>query len=197
MKDKFKSRILEDLTTTQKYTLVLLGVDSHSSVKGNLWLQKELFLLANLYEDLEEESGFEPYLLGPHSEFVEEEIDDLSQSGLVERMGSKLKLTEDGKDIYSVIAKHIDGKDLEVILDIKEFLNDLTEDELLGFIYFSYPKMRKESIKFETIKNNRENIAIKLFKKGKISTEKASEIAGISIENLIQKMKMQGIQVYG
>ena len=35
---------------------------------------------------------------------------------------------------------------------MKSFINDLSEDEMLAFVYFSYPQMTEESIVFEGIK---------------------------------------------
>jgi len=79
---------------------------------------------------------------------------------------------------------------------IKSELNDLTEDELLGFIYFTFPEMTIESVKFEKIKPKRMNIALSLYAKSKISLGKALEIAGMNIDTFIKEAKLKGIQIY-
>lgn len=188
--------ILKDLSPVQKYILVLLRSNNFESIKGNLWLQKELFLLSQTYDDLKEESEFEPYFLGPHSELVEDEFDDLLQVDLVMKVGNRIKLTNSGKEIADFISKKIKEEDRKIVSDLKEFINDLSEDDLLGFIYFSYPDMRKESIKFNKIKQKRQMIAFNLYRKGKISIGKAAEIAGMTIEVFTNFLKHKNLEVY-
>ena len=188
--------IFKDLSPVQKYILVLLRSNNFESIKGNLWLQKELFLLSQTYDDLKEESEFEPYFLGPHSELVEGEFDDLLQVDLVMKVGNRIKLTNSGKEIADFISKKIKEEDRKIVSDLKEFINDLSEDDLLGFIYFSYPDMRKESIKFNKIKQKRQMIAFNLYKKGKISMGKAAEIAGLTIEAFTNFLKHKNLEVY-
>jgi predicted HTH domain antitoxin len=79
---------------------------------------------------------------------------------------------------------------------MKLFLNNLTKDELLGFIYYTYPKMRLESVESERIAGIRKDIAISLFKKGKVSLGKAAIIAGITQEELIEMFHAIGVKVY-
>ena len=112
------------------------------------------------------------------------------------REGNKIKLTNLGKKIALKISEKINDEGKQIVSDLKEFLNDLSEDELLGFIYFSYPKMRKESLKFQKIKRKRETIAISLYQKGKVSLGKAAEIAGMTIETFISLLKRMNIEVY-
>ncbi len=193
----FKERVLRDLTLTQKYIVVLLGANDFRPVKGSLWLQKELFALSKMFDDLREESGFEAYFLGPHSEFVQDELVDLVQAGVVEKDRGQDRLTALGKEVYKEISKGIKNEKVEAVSDIKDFLNDMTESELLGFVYFSYPEMRDESLKFKEVERKRKGIALSLLRRGKISVEKASEIAGISVERLIQESRRRGIRVYG
>lgn len=193
---EFEKDIYDNLSGIQRYVLVLLQSNGFKAIKGNLWLQKELFLLSQSYEDLKEESEFESYLLGPHSEVIEEEFSDLIQVGLVTKEGYKIKLTNLGKKIALKISEKINDEGKQLVSDLKEFLNDLSEDELLGFIYFSYPKMRKESLKFQKIKSKRESIAISLYRKGKVSLGKAAEIAGMTMETFISLLKRMNIEVY-
>ena len=99
----------------------------------------------------------------------------------------------DGKEI---INKNTSDNEKEMIEDFKDTLNDLTGEELLGFIYFTFPEMIKESIKIQKIKPNRKNIALRLYAKSKISFGKALEIAGINIDDFIKEAKSKGIQIY-
>ncbi len=191
-----KKRILENLTETQKYTLLLLSANNDEPIKGKLWYQKELFLLSRNSDELAEQTDFEADFMGPYSESADEELQQLEYAKVVEKEGNKLKLTELGKDIVKILEKNFSEEEKEMVEDFKSELNDLTEDELLGFIYFTFPEMTKESIKIEKIMPKRKNIALSLYAKSKISLGKALEIAEMNIDNFIKEAKSKGIQIY-
>ncbi|MBZ5529702.1 MAG: UPF0175 family protein, partial [Acidobacteriia bacterium] len=182
------------LSFTQKITVLLLGANCSKPVKGKLWFQKELFLIAQNIPELEEETEFEPDFIGPYSEIADEELDHLRVEGIVAK--EKEKLTPIGEVIKTRIEKQFSTDIKQFISEMKSFLNDLTKDELLGFIYYTYPKMRVESLEFERIARIRKDIAISLFRKGKISLGKAAIIAGVTQEELIEMLHMIGVKVY-
>jgi len=191
-----KKRILENLTETQKYTLLLLSANNDEPIKGKLWYQKELFLLSRNSDELAEQTDFEADFMGPYSESADEELEQLEFAKVVEKEGNKLKLTELGKDVAKILEKNSSEEEKEMVEDFKSELNDLTEDELLGFIYFTFPEMTKESVKIEKIKPKRKSIALSLYAKSKISLGKALEIAEMNIDNFIKEAKSKGIQIY-
>ncbi len=191
-----KKRILENLTETQKYTLLLLSANNYEPVRGKLWFQKELFLLAKNSDELAEQTDFEADFMGPYSESADEELEQLEFAKVVEKEGNKLKLTGLGREIAKILEKNTSDEEKEMIEDFKSELNELTEDELLGFIYFTFPEMTIESVKFEKIKPKRMNIALSLYVKSKISLGNALEIAGINIDAFIKEAKLKGIQIY-
>ncbi len=191
-----KKRILENLTEIQKYTLLLLSANDDEPIKGKLWYQKELFLLSRNSDELAEQTDFEADFMGPYSESADEELQQLEYAKVVEKEGNKLKLTDLGKDVAKILEKNSSEEEKEMVEDFKAELNDLTEDELLGFIYFTFPEMTRESIKIEKIKPKRKNIALSLYAKSKISLGKALEIADMNIDNFIKEAKSKGIQIY-
>lgn len=105
-------------------------------------------------------------------------MEDLIKLGLIQQEGSRYSLTEQGKKLYICLKPKEDL--IKVIEDFKEFLNDLTDDEVLIFIYVSYPSYIEESAKWEELKEKRIPTAISLLKKQKISFGKAVEISGLS-----------------
>lgn len=189
-----QNNLEDDLSVTQKITILLLGANCSELVRGKLWFQKELFLIAQNMPELKEETEFEADFIGPYSEIAEEELDHLRYEGIVTK--SKEQLTLNGEKLKKSIEEQFPSDIKQFISDMKTFLNDLTRDELLGFIYYTYPKMRIESVEFERIAKIRESIAIKLFKKSKISLGKAADIAGISQEELIGTLHAIGVKVY-
>lgn len=177
-----------ELNDVQKVILALLYSKDSEPIKGATWFQKEMFLISKNFPDLEEDLSFDAYLFGPDSEIAEDELTELKKIGLVMTEGKKIILTKEGQAIAKEIYAE-DKRKREIIDRFKEFLNDLSLEELLAFIYFSYNEMTQESKVFEEIKNKRLPLAIALLKKGKISTQKASEIAGIPLEQFIKKLE--------
>lgn len=183
------------LTLTQKYSILLLSANDNQPIKGELWFQKELFLVAENIPKLEDETEFEEYLLGPYSENADAELEQLRTEGIIERNG-KIKLTPLGKEVAKKLEVRASTETKAIVSDMKSFLNDLSEDELLGFIYFSYPEMTIESEKFEEIKAKRGEIAVSLYRKKKVSLGKAACIAGLSEEDFIEKAKANNVAVF-
>jgi predicted HTH domain antitoxin len=191
---KESRHIEDDLSLTQRISILLIGANSFQPVKGKLWFQKELFLIAQNVKNLEEEADFESDFIGPYSEIADEELDQLRREGIVEK--EKVELTPYGREV----AKHLQQESplniLKLISEMKSFLNNLTKEELLGFIYYSFPEMREESVEFAEIERVRKQIAISLFKKGKVSLGKAASIAGLSQDELIRELRVTGIRVF-
>jgi predicted HTH domain antitoxin/uncharacterized protein YwgA len=189
-----KRRIEDDLSIIQKVSILLIGANSFQRVRGKLWFQKELFLIAQNSGELAEEADFESDFIGPYSEIADEELEQLRREGIVSK--EKVELTPLGRDVANRLRGHISPAILELISEMKRFLNNLTKEELLGFIYYSYPKMRIDSVEFAEIDKNREQIATSLFGKGKVSLGKAALIAGMSQADLINALKATGIKVF-
>jgi predicted HTH domain antitoxin/uncharacterized protein YwgA len=183
------------LNLTQKYTLLLLSANNCQPITGKLWFQKELFLISENIPSLQDETEFEGHLLGPYSENADAELDQLKIEGLVESNG-KIRLTTKGQEVANRLKPKTRESTAEIISDMKTFLNDLSEDEVLGFIYFSYPHMMIESIKFEEIKRKRGEIAMSLYRKRKVSLGKATLIAGLNQEDFIKKAQANNVAVF-
>lgn len=190
-----ESRYVEEyLSATQNFTILLLSANLFEPIRGKLWYQKELFLIVENIPALQEETDFEDDLLGPYSEIADVEFEQLRIEGIVDKR--KLILTPFGRRVAKLLESRASKNLLQLISDIKSFLNSLSRDELLGFIYFSYPEMRNESVEFDRIKENRQRIGIRLYEKEKVSLGKASEIVGISQEEFIEILREKGISVF-
>jgi len=189
-----KSHIEDILSLTQKVSILLIGANSFQPVRGKLWFQKELFLIAQNSKKLAEEADFESDFVGPYSEIAEEELSQLQREGIVSK--EKIELTPQGRDVANKLRGQAPPQINELISEMKRFLNNLTREELLGFIYYSYPKMRIDSVEFADIDKNRVSIAVSLFEKQKVSLGKAAQIAGMSQADFIIELKATGIKVF-
>jgi len=179
----------DDLDQVDKLYLLLLHANGGEAVPGDLWIQKELFLLAKNLPKLEEALEFEAYLRGPFSETVEGIHDKLEIYGLVHRTRRGVSLTSKGEklvnDFYADVPDHIPA----LVEDIKDFANDLSKDELLVYVYYSYPEMTKNSMEKAELEPERERVARELYDRGKVSLEKGSELAGMSMSEFRGAMR--------
>ncbi|WP_248517986.1 UPF0175 family protein [Salinarchaeum laminariae] len=179
----------DDLDQVDKLYLLLLDANGGEAVPGDLWIQKEMFLLAKNLPKLEDALEFEPYLRGPFSETVEGIHDKLEIYGLVQRTRHGVSLTSKGEqlmgDFYADVPDHIPA----LIGDIKDFANDLSKEELLVYVYYSYPDMTKNSMEKSDLEHKRERVARHLYDRGKVSIEKASELADMPISEFRGAMR--------
>lgn len=117
---------------------------------------------------------------------------DLRKLGLVEKKGSRYKLSSKGVDVYKKIP--IKEQMKTVMEDFKEFLNDLNQKELLAFIYITYPEYIEEATRWDEIRENREEIAISLLSKNKVSFGKAAEISGLNQKEFQKILEKRGVK---
>lgn len=183
---------IAQLNEVDRFILLLLGAKNSEPIPGPIHLQKEMYLLQNVFPKLAEDTGFEPYFLGPESEIVADEAEQLDMSGLIEARPGQLELTSEGKEISELLRKKSDDKEIQKVEEFKDMLNDLSKDEVLTFIYFSYPspeELEKESIEYRNLLPKRAKIAISLYKKDKVSAQKAAQIAGLDLEDFLSELK--------
>ena len=170
--------------------LYLLYAKKGEPIKGVLWLQGEMFVI---WRALNTDDRY--YSIN-YLKSLLNDIDYLINLNLVEgNMEGIYRITQKGKMLVdyliekNIIYKLLGRKTLDIIEDVKNLLNDLGRDELLGYIYFNYPESIEKSEEFKRIEREKVRITIQLFKKGKISLERTSEILDIPIEELIRMIK--------
>ena len=86
--------------------------------------------------------------------------------------------------------------ELKAIDEVKELLNDLPKEELLAFIYFLYPDMITESEELQDLLPKREELAVRLFQKGKVGLERGARIAGVDVPKFSSLVGKRGIARY-
>jgi uncharacterized protein YwgA len=181
--------IVEDLTDLDLAILQLLHAGDNDPLKGKVAFQKEMFLIADYIDKIREQAEFIPHTFGPYSEAAENEMGNLRSLGLVKEKGHEYHITPNGIAALSKAKPVFNEEQVEAIQDYKEFLNDLTEYELLLFIYVSYPQFKEESAVYDRVIRKRIPTAISLYKKGKVSLEKASFLAGLPVEKFLDQAR--------
>ena len=172
-------RIADNLSELDVTILNLLKAFNQTPVKGKTLFQKELFLIAKYDDSIWDDTDFIPHIYGPYSEPVENSANNLVALGLIKEQNNSYSLTEQGQKIIQEFHKERPKDILEAIEDFKLFLNDLTQDELLLFIYVSYPDFAKESTVYDRVLANRIKNAKLLYTKDKVSLKKAAFLAGL------------------
>ncbi|MDG6954657.1 MAG: hypothetical protein JRN33_06735 [Nitrososphaerota archaeon] len=174
---------LQFLSPVERFLLMLLAAPGnqskgHEPVKGKTWLQKEMFFISQNVGDLNELAGFENYRYGAYSEVIEDVLDQLITDRYVEVETGKIQLSGKGVPFARQLWESATKEEKDIVQEIKALLNDMTNDELLGFSYSAYPDMKQNSDFAKILEKEKFKIALSLLRKGKVSREKAAEIAG-------------------
>jgi hypothetical protein len=189
LSERRRDRIARNLSLLDHTLLRLLSAHNDAPIPTKIALQKEMFLVANYLDRVHDEADFEPHSFGPYSEPVENTADQLIKSGLVRQVGNRFELTELGRDMAIKGACSFTKEEHGAFEDFKEFLNDLTNDEILLFIYVTFPQYAQESLIYDQILANRTRLAQSLYRKGKVSLEKAAQLAGRTIESFLAEAR--------
>lgn len=191
--------IFDDLKNDlgKQYILSLLDSNNQEPIKGKTRLMKELFFISLNIPSLNESLEFEADNYGPSSDVIIGYIDDMSQMRLITaKKRSKDNITysigEYGKKFLE--QEELD-LDYELISEMKTLCHGITNDELLALTYFSFPEMTEESLVKEKIFAKREKLALGLYRKGKVSLEKAVEISGLSYKEFLDLLNSKNIKV--
>src|SRR3989442_11215086 len=103
------SNLTGSLDILQRFILAVIGAQNEAPIREKLWLQKEIFLIANANKRLAEASGFSAYLQGPFSEAVEAALADLKSLGLVgyDNFGGHIHLTSAGSSAHEDLLREM------------------------------------------------------------------------------------------
>jgi hypothetical protein len=169
--------------------LHLLHAGGNSAVRGDVLFQKELFLIGDYIEQVGDDADFTPHIFGPYSEAAEVALGELISLGLVRRSEGGYTLTPDGVRVWEKVCSVFPDDESGAIEDFKVFINDLSVDEVLLFVYITYPEYTRESARLRDILKKRVPLSASLYRKGKVSLEKAAFLAGMNIESYLDYLK--------
>jgi len=179
--------IFNELSALQKHIILLLYARDCEPIPGVAWFQKELYLVAENVPEVSKEAGFVSGAYGPCSKNADDRLKDLVLRGMVNKKGNKISLSDLGVKVAHKVVKEASKDTLELLDDFKGLLNDMSGKELTTFIYLTFPES-DASLAPKGIKEDRVVVAKTLYRKGKLSLERAAEIAGVSVEDFRQTM---------
>lgn len=176
MVDENVSKISDSLTDLDKLLLFAVGLDG-KNLRTKVKLQKFIFLFTRALPYLfEDPIIFVPHKKGPYSEEIEDVILTLIDNGLLVK--DKYVLSELGIDVYNSLSLPSEIEDL--MIDIKDLLCILNENELLTLIYASFPDFTKNSEYWDSLKPYLIDNVSNMYLKGAITYTKALEISNLS-----------------
>ena len=183
-----------EVNELQKY-IILLAHANDEPINGRIKLQSVMFLLSDIIDKVKEQGRYGAYKRGPYSEEVDKAFRYLEEIGTLSNSDDKLAVTEEGRDVAKEIMKSEDKDTLRMLEDYKKFLHDLTDEEVLTYIYSAYPATSKESAEYEKLKPHMEDRIFSLLEKEKISSQRAAELLHKTQTHVIKKMNKMGMAV--
>ena len=126
--------------------------------RNNVDIQKMMFLLSRAYPEKFSDYVFQQHKKGPYSESINESVAILGSSGYF--YGSDFALSEKGYREYLNIRDHLVDYLKDSIDDFKALILQLSEDELLLFIYVNYPEYVYNSEVWDRLRENRLELSI-------------------------------------
>ncbi len=186
------SQMVCGMSASQTLVIYCLGT-SEEPMRGDVDLQTLLFLssieLPDLFEGV---FVFQQHVNGPFSERIFEDVTAIIKDGYTS--GSDFKLSNEGKEIYKEIEKHIEEPLKSTIQKNIEFVSGLTKQELQTFIYATFPDYIVDSEVRMKIQRNRVKNAISMLMKEKITASQAAKVAGMGydeFENHLNTLKIR------
>jgi len=185
---RIMSENLVDFTLLEFLIILILHADNETPIKGMTWLQKIVFILNRNIDEIK--AIFDGYYIGPYSEQVELIVNQFRSSEYLDIDKKKrICLTQKGRELASRIIPNISEERLCLIEQVKQFMNDMTKNELIAFIYSSFEEYTHKSDVLDVFFRTRERASFSLYKKGKVSIGKAAEIAGLNLSDFIDEYK--------
>ncbi len=204
-----ESEMLEEASDLEKYLVVLLHVDNEwydlhplndsdnkpicKPIRDRFKVQNTIYMLGGMYKEFLEWSRYTITDTGPFSNILEDKINHLIQINLISEDADNIQLTKKGEEYASEIIKNRPKKMLAVFARYKEFVNDMSRDELLSYLYSQYPEMTKDSVTYQNLKPDIEEHIFRLLERRKITSGKTADLLDQPLHIVMEKMKTRGI----
>ncbi len=179
----------------RRLVVLLAASNGCEPIRGRTKLQKIVFMLT---ENKGWECGPCGYVAGshgPHSDIVEEEAARLEDAGILRTDGEDVSITQLGGEVAGRIAGGEDRRTLARIDEYKDVFNSMTADELLAYVYSTYPDMATRSPTYDRIMSSKERHAVSMLVKGNISLGRAAEILDRPVEDVWEMAGRMRVQV--
>ena len=178
----------------RRLVILLAASNGGEPIRGGAKLQKMVFMLPEGEGGGDRPCGCDAGRYGPHSDAVDEGAGRLAEAGILCIGGAGISVTPLGREVAGRIAAEEDRRTLAMIDRYKEMFNDLTTDELLAYVYSAYPDTALGSPEYGRVAPSMEQHVMSMLKKEKITAERASELLGRPLEDVLGLAGKMGIR---
>jgi len=175
---------------TRAFLVLILSMEDRTRQKpmNKLHYQKTLYYFEKLQQD--KEIAFSNFKYGGVSYELQENMETLEESGLVNKVGTKYVLTQEGEDLAKKLLSEYNEETLKKLKYSKDLLNDLSDKELLFFMYMTFNETQENSKEFENLEKNKEKWVKNLFHKGRINSATAAQWLGMSQRDFLDSLSV-------
>ena len=165
--------------------LKILKGNKNKPIKGKILIQKISFLILKNFSKIFDEFDFVAHYYGPYSAAIDIMIEDLEYLKFLKRPAKEeFEISQLGKEALEISDSIYKSKDLEVfeeiIENIKESFLNFKTNQILAFIYKSFPEYIDPSIAAEKI--DYEKTFLQCYEEGKLGISKIAELLGWSYQ---------------
>jgi len=168
--------------------VLILSMDDRTKQKSmnKLHFQKAIYYFEKLKQD--QAVFFSNFKYGGVSSELTENMETLEISGLVSKIGTRYVLTKEGERLCKQLMLEYDSDTLRKLEYSKLLLNDLTDKELLFFMYMTFPETQTNSVEFKNLIPDKKYYVQRLFQKGRITATTAAEWLGITTRAFLESL---------
>lgn len=164
-------------------------------ISSKVHLQKALFIASKHLHKLAEAAEFNAYRMGAWSDGVHDALEQALANGwIVEREG-RLELSVTAYDRARTSWSLLSEEERRVLDEIACFVNRMDRDELLLYTYLVYGGGEKSDV-LDRLLERRVDIAVRLLRKGLVSTGLAAELAGMSYPDFVEYLRRKGVKPF-
>jgi uncharacterized protein YwgA len=172
--------------------LLLLSMEDRTKQKAmnKLHFHKAIYYFENLKQD--RDVSFSNFKYGGVSFELTENMETLEESGLVTKVGTKYTLTADGERLAKELIAQYCKNSPETVRKLeytKFLLSDLSDKELLFFMYMTFPETQANSIEFKNLIKDKGFYVRRLFLKNRINATTAAEWLGVTPRQFIESLQ--------
>jgi len=176
--------------------LKLLNGFNSEPIDGKIKFQKIAFMVLKNFQEIFEFFDFKPHRFGPYSESLDYALEETNNKEEAHVEKNTIEITDNGKEKLNELDSTIEFSEKEkknkelidkAIDNIKEDFINFTSDEILAFIYKSYPEYISDSIKADSI--DYEKVFLDLYNKGELGVSKIAELMGWELEKAYEFIK--------
>ena len=99
-------------------------------------------------------------------------------------------MTQGGETLARELPSQFDEDTLRKLKYSKDLLNDLSDKELLFFMYMTFEETQVNSVEFKNLLRNKERLVKNLFQKGRINSTTAAQWLGINQRDFLDSLSV-------